>query len=111
MSYAVHPARRVASKNGDFRYQGPKYSVALLSSISLRSLTIDALLARRARARPGTTLNDDSTCAGRQPVPVVVAPGARDAGREAPERLPSAVRGATCRAQDTGIVFSGSTNG
>src|SRR5262245_25321781 len=37
--------------------------------------------------------------------------GARDAGREAPERLPSAVRGATCRAQDTGIVFSGSTNG
>ena len=30
----VEPARRVASKNGDLRYHGPKYSVALSSSIS-----------------------------------------------------------------------------
>src|SRR4051812_39143464 len=27
MSYALHPYRSVASKNGDRRYQGPKYSV------------------------------------------------------------------------------------
>jgi hypothetical protein len=27
MSYAEQPASRVFSKNGDFRYQGPKYSV------------------------------------------------------------------------------------
>src|SRR6516165_9252029 len=26
-SYAVQPHRSVASKNGDFRYQGPKYKV------------------------------------------------------------------------------------
>src|SRR5215208_2973388 len=37
MSYAVQPARRVASKNGDRRYHGPKYRVALCSSISGRS--------------------------------------------------------------------------
>src|SRR6266480_2541615 len=41
MSYAVHPARSVALKNGDCRYHGPKYSVALLASISSRSLTIE----------------------------------------------------------------------
>src|SRR5438132_7263410 len=29
MSYAVHPSRRVASKNGERRYHGPKYSVVL----------------------------------------------------------------------------------
>src|SRR3954447_19718235 len=34
----MQPARRVASKYGDRRYQGPKYSVALCSSISSRSL-------------------------------------------------------------------------
>src|SRR5206468_5407439 len=28
MSKALQPYRRVASKYGDFRYQGPKYSVA-----------------------------------------------------------------------------------
>jgi hypothetical protein len=38
MSYAVHPAARVASKNGERRYHGPKYRVALFSSISGRSL-------------------------------------------------------------------------
>src|SRR3954470_2352599 len=38
MSYAVQPARRVASEWGDRRYQGPKYRVALCSSISGRSL-------------------------------------------------------------------------
>src|SRR6266576_2995666 len=41
MSYAVHPARSVALKNGDCRYHGPKYSVALFASISSRSLTIE----------------------------------------------------------------------
>src|SRR5436305_837301 len=51
MSYAVQPARRVASKKGDFRYHGPKYSVALFSSISVRSFTISASV--RAHGRPG----------------------------------------------------------
>jgi len=29
MSYALHPSRSVASKNGDRRYHGPKNSVVL----------------------------------------------------------------------------------
>src|SRR4030095_16384367 len=37
MSYALHPARRVASKKGDRLYHGPKYRVVLSSSISGRS--------------------------------------------------------------------------
>jgi hypothetical protein len=32
MSYAVQPHRSVASKNGDFRYHGPKYSVLDVTS-------------------------------------------------------------------------------
>ncbi len=40
MSYAVQPARSVDLKNGDCRYQGPKYNVALFASISSRSFTI-----------------------------------------------------------------------
>jgi hypothetical protein len=35
MSYAEHPARRVASKKGDLRYQGPKYSVVEYSSVGI----------------------------------------------------------------------------
>src|SRR5213593_269094 len=49
MSYAVHPDRSVALKNGDCRYHGPKYSVALLASISSRSLTIR----HASRSAPG----------------------------------------------------------
>src|SRR5919198_1608707 len=47
MSYAVQPARRVASKNGDRRYQGPKYRVALFASISGRSFAMAQLLRGR----------------------------------------------------------------
>src|SRR5262245_35055810 len=39
-SYAVQPARLVASKYGERRYHGPKYNVALSSSISGRSFTM-----------------------------------------------------------------------
>jgi hypothetical protein len=31
-SYAVQPHRSVASKNGDFRYHGPKYKVLEVTS-------------------------------------------------------------------------------
>src|SRR5688572_12303333 len=62
MSYEVHPARRVAWKNGDCRYHGPKYRVALFSSISWRSLTMKHSSVRAASDRsvrlPG--LNHDS---------------------------------------------------
>jgi hypothetical protein len=38
-SYAVQPHRSVASKNGDFRYHGPKYKVLeVTSGIALASL-------------------------------------------------------------------------
>ncbi len=46
MSYAVQPARRVASNIGDFRYHGPKYRVALFSSISSRSFVMLGCLLR-----------------------------------------------------------------
>ena len=49
MSYDVQPARRVALKNGDWRYHGPKYSVALFSSISWRSFTIVSVSVSRSR--------------------------------------------------------------
>src|SRR6266550_6066817 len=63
MSYAVQPARSVDLKNGDCRYQGPKYSVALFVSISSRSFTIVGYLLRvRPDTAPGRpqVLNHDS---------------------------------------------------
>src|SRR2546428_14034938 len=40
MSYAFAPARSVASKNGDFRYQGPKNSVLCPSLYGMSNLLL-----------------------------------------------------------------------
>jgi hypothetical protein len=50
----VQPHRSVASKNGDLRYQGPKYNVLdVTSGIALVAVLIAHLLAPEARTNHG----------------------------------------------------------
>src|ERR671919_1941374 len=58
MSKALQPCRRVASKNGVFRYQGPKYRVvslgrATIPESSFKAPRVATSPGRRARA-PGS---------------------------------------------------------
>src|SRR5215469_8454787 len=64
-SYAVQPHRSVASKNGDFRYHGPKYNVLdvacgiALASLFIAHLPSSGVLASARSARTPAANSSD----------------------------------------------------